>query len=59
MYKVYNPLKGFKPIGRAATIQEAFKMARDAMIAANQEIWVDDRRGILCAVSRPQLRKSH
>lgn len=59
MFKVYNPLKGFKLIGRAATIQEAFKMAREAMAAANQEIWVDDRRGILCAVARPQSQKSH
>ena len=54
MYKVYNPLRGFKLIGRASSIEEAFKMARAAMLAAGQEIWVDDRRGVLCAVARPQ-----
>lgn len=53
-YKVYNPLKGFKPIGRAATIQEAFKLAESAMKASKQEIWVDNRLGVLCAVVRTQ-----
>lgn len=54
MYKVYNPLKGFKLVGRASSIGEAFKMASDAMEASKQEIWVDDKRGVLCAVAKPQ-----
>lgn len=53
-YKIYNPLKGFKLIARASTIEEAFKIAEKAMRAANQEIWVDNRLGVLCAVARPQ-----
>lgn len=53
MYKVYDPMNGFKLIGRASTIDEAFKIAKEAAEKAKREQWIDDSRGVLCKVAMP------
>lgn len=53
MYKVYDPMDGFRLIGRASTIEEAFELAKKAAERAKREQWVDDKRGVLCAVAMP------
>lgn len=53
MYKIYDPLNDFRLIARAKTIQEAFEIARAHADEKRREQWIDDPRGVLCAVAQP------
>lgn len=51
MFKVYDPQNGFRLVGKARTIAEAFAIAKRYAKATRREHWVDNPHGILAGVA--------